>query len=136
MEYRHCILNCALLLRIKANASLRFRLHHLEHTHIFYKKLFIRNPDSRTAKNLRNSSTGTFLRRKLFTSNNEIFYFISRVSSAIKHFCDKETNSKPTCIQIQSINGFGTSFRQNDYVTNMDIQETLKNLSVFKVLKL
>ena len=35
------------------------------YTYFFYKKLVIRNPDSRMAKNLRNSSTGKKITKKL-----------------------------------------------------------------------
>ncbi len=45
----------------------------------FLKKLFLRNLDSRMATNLRNSSTGIFLRRKLYASDSKIFSLISRV---------------------------------------------------------
>ncbi len=44
-----------------------------------------------------------------------------------------QTNRNPMYIDIQTINWFGTSFRENIPVANMDIQETLKKLSVIKI---
>ncbi len=66
----------------------------------FYKKPWLSN-----GQKFKKLKYRIFLRCKHKTPLSEKCSFISRVSSAIKHFCDKQINWKPMCIQMRLTNG-------------------------------